>query len=202
MSRTELEEDLRATFERAAASVPLAPDLVSRASAGARRHQRRTWATSGAAAAAVATIATVIAVQSGGPAPTPPANRPIPASPTSTTSSTSTTPLVLMLPGTWRPVQLPGFTTPQRARPEDPVLTFGTDGTWSGSDGCNSLGGTYTLNQRGEFRSKAHPQRLAECGNVPHTGVLIAARRIKADRDTLQFFAADGSRLATYARTR
>jgi META domain len=199
VSRTELEEDLRATFERAAASVPFAPDVVSRASAGARRHQRRTWAASGAAAAAVATIATVIAVQSGSPAPAPPADRPAPASPI---SSPSTPPPVLMLPGTWRPVQLPGFTTPKRARPEDPVLTFTPDGTWSGSDGCNSLGGTFTLNRRGEFRSKARPQRLAECGNVPHTGVLAAARRIKADQETLQFFAADGSRLATYARTR
>lgn len=49
MSKTELEEELRATFERAAASVPPAADLAGRAASGAHHAQRRTWLVSGTA---------------------------------------------------------------------------------------------------------------------------------------------------------
>jgi hypothetical protein len=40
------------------------------------------------------------------------------------------------------------------------------------------------------------------CDNVPHTGVLKAAKRVAVDGDTLQFFGADGRQLASYARAR
>ncbi|WP_246486663.1 META domain-containing protein [Kribbella qitaiheensis] len=106
------------------------------------------------------------------------------------------------LAGTWRPVKMSGFTTLKVGRPEDPTLTFRSDGTWTGSDGCNSLGGTFTIGQRGEFTSHAKGQRLIECGNVPHTAILAAAQRITADRSTLRFYAGDGREVATYARTR
>ena len=59
MSNTDLEDDLRGTFDRAAASVPQATGLTERATAGARQAQRRTWIISGAAAVAVAAIAVV-----------------------------------------------------------------------------------------------------------------------------------------------
>jgi hypothetical protein len=55
----QLEDGLRATFERAAASVPPSADLAGRAAVGAQQAQRRTWLISGAAAAAVAVVAAV-----------------------------------------------------------------------------------------------------------------------------------------------
>lgn len=202
MSKTELEEDLRSTFERAAASVPLTPELVSRASSGARRQQRRTWAASGVAAAAVVVLAVVgFSLRSSGPAvtPAPAASRPTQASPT---TSTTSAPTMQTLSGSWRPVKLDGFASLKSARADDPILTFSPDGTWSGSDGCNGISGTFTLGQRGEFTSRSNGQRLAGCDNVPNTAVLAAARRVSSDQTTLRFFAGDGRQVATYARTR
>jgi heat shock protein HslJ len=202
LSKTELEEDLRSTFERAAASVPLTPELVFHASSGARRQQRRTWAASGVAAAAVVVLAVVgFSLRSNGPAvhPDPAAGRSAQATPTTGTTSA---PTMRVLSGSWRPVRLDGFVSLKAARPEDPILTFSPDGTWSGSDGCNGISGTFTLGQRGEFTSRSNGQRLVECDNVPNTAVLAAAKRISSDQTTLWFFAADGRQVATYARTR
>ena len=80
------------------------------------------------------------------------------------------------------------------------MLVFRQDGTWTGSDGCNGLQGTYAIGQRGEFTAKVGPQRLIGCDNVPHTAVLSAAKRIAVDASSLQFFGADGRQLAKYAR--
>ena len=79
---------------------------------------------------------------------------------------------------------------------------FKPDGTWTGSDGCNGLQGTYTIGQRGAFTATVGPQHLVGCQNVAHTGVLHAAKRIAVSGDTLQFFGADGRQLASYARAR
>ncbi|HEU4945668.1 MAG TPA: META domain-containing protein [Kribbella sp.] len=202
MSKTELEDDLRATFERAAASVPFTPELISRASTGARQRQRRTWVASGAAAAGVAVLAAIgLVLQSGAPATTPaPVASPSPqVRPTPRTSTVST---AAMLSGTWRPVRLAGFTTLKAVRAEDPTLTFKADGTWSGSDGCNSITGTFAIGRRGEFSSTSNGQRLSWCDNVPQTSALAATRRITTDQSTLRFLGGDGREVAIYARTR
>lgn len=198
MSKTELEEDLRATFERAAASVPLAPDLASRATTGVRRAQRRTWLAAGAAAAAVAVIAGVAFSLNGSSAP-------VAGSPSAVaTTRAATTPVTTMqtLAGSWRPVRLDGFTALEVARPEDPILTFNSDGTWTGSDGCNGLQGTFSIGQRGEFTARVGGQRLVGCNNVPHTAILQAAKQIVSNQTTLRFFAGDGLEVARYARAR
>jgi len=104
--------------------------------------------------------------------------------------------------GKWRAVQMVGTRALREARPEDPVLVFKPDGTWTGSDGCNGLQGTYTIGQRGAFTATVGPQHLVGCENVPHTGVLHAAKRIAVSGDTLQLFGADGRQLASYARAR
>jgi heat shock protein HslJ len=201
VSNTDLEDDLRGTFERAAASVPQAADLTERATTGARRAQRRTWVVSGAAAVAVAAIAVAgfgLAGSRNQPTQPPVAAGQAPA-------SASATPQVLSaqtVAGTWRPVQMVGVQSLKAARPEDPVLVFKPDGTWTGSDGCNGLQGTFSIGQRGAFSATSGPQHLVGCENVPHTGVLQAAKRIAISADTLQFFGADGRQLASYARAR
>jgi heat shock protein HslJ len=201
VSNTDLEDDLRGTFERAAASVPQAADLTERATTGARRAQRRTWIVSGAAAVAVAAIAVAgfgLAGSRNQPTQPPVATGQAPA-------SASVTPQVASaqtVAGTWRPTQMIGAKSLKAARPNDPVLTFKPDGTWTGSDGCNGIGGTYTIGQRGAFSATSGAQHMVGCENVPHTGVLHAAKRIAVDGDTLRFFDADGRQLASYARAR
>jgi len=201
VSKTELEEDLRETFERAAASVPPAPDLTARATTGAKQAQRRTWIASGGAAAAVALVAAIgFSLSGGGPAASPePAASAAPATSAGAVAAVTTP---QMLSGTWRPVRLDGFATLKTARPDDPTLTFAPDGTWTGSDGCNAISGTFSIGQRGEFSSQANGQRLIECQNVPHTGVLAVAKRVDSTQTTLRFYAADGREVATYARAR
>jgi heat shock protein HslJ len=201
VSNTDLEDDLRGTLERAAASVPPATGLTERATTGARRAQRRTWIVCGAAAVAVAAIAVVgfgLAGSNGKPAQPPVAG----GTSTSPSATTAQPPTAESVSGTWRPVQISGLKSLKASRPDDPVLVLRPDGTWGGSDGCNPLEGTYTIGQRGEFSATAGPQRLIGCDNVPHTGVLQAAKRIAVDGDALKFFSADGRELASYARAR
>ncbi|WP_433161799.1 META domain-containing protein [Kribbella sp. CA-247076] len=200
MSNTDLKDELRGTFDRAAASVPPATGLTERATTSARQAQRRTWIVSGAAAVAVAAVA-VVGFSLGGRDATvqpPVAGGQSPAGSTSAQAP----PSAATVAGTWRVVQMAGLTTLTAERPDDPVIEFKPDGTWTGSDGCNGLSGTYTIGQRGEFTAKAGPQRLIGCDNVPHTAVLQGAKRITLETDTLKFFAADGRELASYARAR
>ncbi|MEV0288932.1 MULTISPECIES: META domain-containing protein [unclassified Kribbella] len=200
MSNTDLEDDLRGTFDRAAASVPQATGLTERATTGARQAQRRTWIVSGAAAVAVAAIAVVGFSLAGGNSPV---QLPVAGGEASVaTPSVQPPPSAESVAGTWRPVQMAGLTSLKTERPDDPVIEFLANGTWTGSDGCNGLQGTYTIGQRGEFTAKAGPQRLVGCDNVPHTAVLQGAKRITLDADTLKFFGADGRELASYARAR
>jgi heat shock protein HslJ len=201
VSNTDLEDELRGTFERAAASVPESTGLTERATTGAHQAQRRTWIISGAAAVAVAAIAVAgfgLAGSNNNPSQPPVAGGQAPASATPTPQP----PTAQTVSGTWRPLQMAGFKALKAARPDDPVLVFRADGTWTGSDGCNELQGTFSIGQRGEFTATAGPQHMIGCDNVPHTGVLTSAKRVAIDGDTLQFFGADGRQLASYARAR
>jgi heat shock protein HslJ len=201
VSNTDLEDDLRGTFERAAASVPPATGLTERATTGARRAQRRTWIVSGAAAVAVAAVAVVgfgLAGSSNKPAQAPVAGGVAPLNST----SPKPVPSAQTVSGTWHPVAMVGVKSLKAPRPDDPVLILRPDGTWGGSDGCNELQGTYTIGPRGEFTATAGPQHLIGCDAVPHTGVLLSAKRVAMEGDTLDLYAADGSRLARYARAR
>ncbi len=200
MSNSDLEDDLRGTLDRAAASVPPATGLSDRAATGARQARRRTWMVSGAAAVAVAAVAvTGFALTGGNTSEQPPVAGGAPQSAVPTTAAVQ--PLsAKTLAGTWRAIQITGTKSLKSARPDDPVLVFKADGTWSGSDGCNALQGTFTIGQRGEFAAKIGPQHLIGCDNVPHTGVLGSAKRIEVAEDTLTFAATDGKELARYAR--
>lgn len=201
MSNSDLEDDLRGTFERAAATVPQSVDLTERATTGARRAQRRTWIVSGTAAVAVAAVAVVgfgLAGSQNTPVQPPVAGSSQPATPTPTPPVSAQT-----VSGTWRPLQIAGFKAmKQQSWPDDPVLVFKANGTWTGSDGCNGLQGTFSIGEHGAFTAAAGGQHMIGCDNVPNTGVLTAAKRVAIADNTLQFFGADGARLASYARAR
>ncbi|NUR98417.1 MAG: META domain-containing protein, partial [Kribbellaceae bacterium] len=193
MSNSDLEDDLRGTFERAAATVPQSADLTERATTGARRAQRRTWIVSGAAAVAVAAVAVAgfgLAGSHNTPVQPPVAGGSQPATPTPTPPVVS----AQTVSGTWRPLQITGFKAmKQQTWPDDPVLVFKPNGTWTGSDGCNGLQGTFSIGEHGAFTASTGAQHMIGCDNVPNTGVLSAAKRVTIDGNTLQFFGADGA---------
>nr|WP_238355661.1 META domain-containing protein [Kribbella sandramycini] len=190
---------------RAAASVPMATGLSDRATSGVRQARRRAWMVSGIAAAAVVAVTAAGFGLAGRGATTEP-----PVAVGGATSQppqpTEQAPSAKTVTGTWNVLQIAGQKSLKAPRPDNPVLRFRTDGTWSGSDGCNGIQGTYTIGQRGEFSAKAGPQRLIGCNNVPHSDVLQSAKRIAIsagkDSDTLAFYAANGHELARYARAR
>jgi heat shock protein HslJ len=201
VSNTDLEDDLRGTLDRAAASVPQATGLSDRAATGARQARRRTWIVSGAAAVAVAAVAVTGFALAGGNTPEQPPVAGGVAPQSTVPTTTAVQPLsAKTVAGTWRATQITGVKSLKAPRSDDPVLVFKADGTWSGSDGCNPLQGTFTIGQRGEFAAKIGPQHMIGCDNVPHTGVLQSAKRIEVAGDTLTFTAADGHELARYAR--
>jgi heat shock protein HslJ len=207
MTETQLEDDLRATFRAAAETVPPAADLAPRAAEGVRR-DRRSWTASGAAVIAVVAVAVAGTALDDDIEPAPvsaPAPQAVVPSPTGApvTDPPVTDPPAMDPPveGQWRAVRISGFGQLRMQRPEHPFLAFNPDGTWTGSDGCNSLSGTYTVGPRGELTTTNNGQRLVGCHNVPHVHVLSTAVRIEVTKPALRFFDQKGGELAAYVRT-
>lgn len=77
--------------------------------------------------------------------------------------------------GEWYPWDISEYSP---STPDDPTfgkasITFEGDGTWSGSDGCNGLGGEYELSGDGVFKSSPPGVQTAiGCANVPNDRVL------------------------------
>ncbi|MEJ8278582.1 hypothetical protein [Pseudonocardia spirodelae] len=58
---------------------------------------------------------------------------------------------------------------------------FAPDGTWTGSDGCNGQGGTWSLDADGTFTATANPSTLIGCENVPVAQWVSSAVRVAVD---------------------
>jgi hypothetical protein len=197
MSMTDLERELRATLIAAGERAPVVDDLAIRVARPVRR--RRTGLVVAAAVAAVAAIGLVITV-SGIRTDAPVAG--------------STPGLTAALIGTWRPVKITGYNgqlprsgpaTAGTAAKAD--ISFTADGRWTGSDGCNGLGGTYKATDHGSITTESSGLTTAMgCANVPNLDVLenVARFTIEPIRDSmgrsLRLYAADGHLLATYQR--
>ena len=80
----------------------------------------------------------------------------------------------------------------------EPFLTFADDGTYSGSDGCNGLRGTYEVGDD-ELVLKPGLSTLRACPDVD-TWVRDATT-VKVDSDTLIVFDKGGSEIGTLARS-
>ncbi len=189
MSMTELERELRATLIAAGERAPIVEDLTGRVIRPVRR--RRTRLVVGVALAAVAAIGLVVAVS--GIRTDQPVARSTPG------------PAAALI-GTWRPVDIAGYNGQlPRSGSDNADISFAADGRWSGSDGCNGLGGTYKAADQGtitaEFRGATTD---VWCANVPNSQVLANAARFTIEPITdsasrsLVFYAAHGQLLATY----
>jgi heat shock protein HslJ len=197
MKSTDLERELRATLIAAGQQAPVVDDLVTRAVTPVRR--RRTWLASGLAVVAMGAVGVVIAVAAPDGKET--------AGVASPSSSASTKTLTDALIGTWRPVDIVGFDNsklPPASGPpvgRAPNITFAIGGRWTGTDGCNGIGGTYNAGDDGSITADASGRiTTASCMNVPNRAVLGTAARFTIDRRTLTLYAADGHRLGTYER--
>ncbi|MEO8107325.1 MAG: META domain-containing protein [Actinomycetes bacterium] len=104
-----------------------------------------------------------------------------------------------LVAGRW----LPGGTaTSNRWSDRDrPHATFAAGGGWSGSDGCNRLGGRWSMESATpEWLSNSLGQTDMGCDNVDVSGILGAARSVGLDGDELVFFDTDGNETGRFVR--
>jgi len=103
----------------------------------------------------------------------------------------------------WRAIELAGKPTPAQDPAREAHLEFQSDGRVSGSDGCNTVTGTYRLEgERISFGRMA--ASLMACPNstgteAPFRDALRNATRMKIAGDRLELFDASGARLAVFA---
>jgi heat shock protein HslJ len=94
--------------------------------------------------------------------------------------------------GRWIPVETVGSDRwDDRLRPH---ARFDVDGTWHGSDGCNGLGGRWSMDtQTGEWLASTLGQTEIGCDNVDVSGMVAPPRAVGIDGDELVFYASDGA---------
>jgi len=107
--------------------------------------------------------------------------------PAKLTPATSTT-----LLGTWVPAT--------GAMPTNPHVTFGSDGTWTGTDGCNDGGGRWAIDAGGRFLSTASSSTLIGCDGAPLPAIVTATTRAAFDGATLVLLGHDGHEEGRLAR--
>ena len=69
--------------------------------------------------------------------------------------------------------------------PEQPFVAFARGGSWSGSDGCNRVGGTWSLDADGSLRVTSGPQAGATCNGAPLPSALITTEWAEMRGDAL-----------------
>jgi heat shock protein HslJ len=93
--------------------------------------------------------------------------------------------------GRWIPVETVG--SDRWEEQQRPHARFDVDGTWHGSDGCNGLGGPWSMDtQTGEWLASTLGQTDIGCDNVDVSGMVVTSRAVGLDGDELVFYDADG----------
>lgn len=81
--------------------------------------------------------------------------------------------------------------------PTQPFLTIAADGTWTGSDGCNGVQGTWELGAAGALRATAGPHTLIYCEGKDLPALFDDAKTVAVDGGTLTLQDAAGEVTAT-----
>jgi heat shock protein HslJ len=188
---------------------PIEPDDGLLATVHARSRsfrRRRTKQRLTSATASLAVVALVVGIAS---TRTDTSNRrlqvPAASSTTNTVAPAATMTQDAIL-GRWRPVVLPPqvnkgplIATPA-GRP-DPYLSFNGRGEWTGSDGCNEIGGTYRLDANG-VRFDTEGSTAVACGaDHPDFAPIELAARSEIRDDQLTFLDSDGKEIARFERS-
>jgi META domain len=143
------------------------------------RRARRAILVAAALLAPLAAAVLVLVARDPKPPPSP-AQKPPPV----------TTPAATAILGAW----LLEGTDLNADRPVAPVIEFRRDGTWTGSDGCNAVGGTWRLDRSEVFSATSDPQTLIGCGNVPYSILLANADSVEVTAARLFLRDSDGRR--------
>ena len=103
--------------------------------------------------------------------------------------------------GTWVSSDITGFDESTKLPGADRAyITFNTDNTWIGSDGCNPLVGTYQWTGSATFTASGQAAFDMGCANVPNLNVVTEAASVSVTRGYAKFFDSSGTQLATYHR--
>jgi len=101
------------------------------------------------------------------------------ASPTSSDAGqTPTPPAPQSIVGTW-------VVNPEQALLTTPFLTIAEDGSWTGSDGCNVVRGTWEVAADGTLVTTSGPSTLIGCDGKPLPALFSNAARATVDGDSL-----------------
>jgi heat shock protein HslJ len=110
--------------------------------------------------------------------------------------------LAAAIVGTWRPVEIPGYTPPPQYPNalRDATITFDGKHTLQGTDGCNGFRIDYRVTSDGGLRVGEGAQTLIGCANVPNDEVVSSADRVQISGGSLTFTDAKGKVLGRYTR--
>lgn len=81
----------------------------------------------------------------------------------------------------------------------DPYVELRGDGTWEGSDGCNVSGGRFAVDRDGRFLVVSGGHTDLGCEGAPLPDLLVTARRLALDGDTLVLLDQDAATVARLA---
>jgi heat shock protein HslJ len=114
-----------------------------------------------------------------------------------------TTDLATAIVGTWRPVEIPGYTPPGQYPNalRDAPITFDAQHTLQGTDGCNGFRIDYRVTSEGRLRVGEGVQTEIGCANVPNVEVVSSADRVQISGGSLTFTDAKGKVLGRYTRS-
>lgn len=82
----------------------------------------------------------------------------------------------------------------------EPFIELLEDATWTGSDGCNGLGGRWLLDAESALLATSGPQTLIGCEGENLGSVLVDAAWLVVDGDTLTFYGPDGTEVGQAVR--
>ena len=85
--------------------------------------------------------------------------------------------------------------------PEQPYITFSDDGSWSSSDGCNRVQGTWELGENGALDTTSGPSTLMACPGAQLPLAVAQADFVIVDGDTLTIYSTAESTATTLVRT-
>lgn len=76
---------------------------------------------------------------------------------------------------------------------EQPYVAFVQDNSWSASDGCNRVQGTWDLEEENVLTTTMGPQTLMGCDGAALPSAVSLAATVAVDGDTLTLYDSDGS---------
>lgn len=87
------------------------------------------------------------------------------------------------------------------ASPEQPFVDFAEDGTWSASDGCNRVQGTWELGAEGSMTTTAGPSTLIACDGAQLPLAIALVDYVQLDGETLVIYSSEESTVTELVRT-